>query len=863
MFWKRKRPLSDFQDEIRSHLELESAQLHGEGTGAEAASSQARREFGNVTALEENYYERSRWMAWDQLKQDLRYALRTLRRTPVFTLAAIATLALGIGANTAIFTVVRAVLLRPLPYASPERIVVLEPLYKAKGTTGTLVSAPDFHDWRGQSHSFDHMAYHTGGAVTVLVDGAASFAEAQAVTPDFFSVFGLAPAAGRFWTEGEDRTPLAVVSHRWAREHWGSAQAALGKNFKVYGISAEVSGVAAPGFQYPAETDVWLPAGLFPENPNRSGHNYRAIGRLKPDVTLTAARVEMRAIGDRLEQQYISENRSKTVAVTPLREKLASSAATTLWVLLGAVFAVLLIACANVANLQLARAAARTREIAIRAALGAGRRRILRQILTESLLLASLGAAMGLVFASVGVRAVLAIAPPDIPLVSDIRLDGVVLWFALALTTLCGILFGLAPARQLFAARGSLHPGSTRGAIGGAGSRMRSVLVVAQVGLAVILLSGAGLLLRSFSQLSNVDLGFSTRRLLLTAMSTPVNGEDEARRATGFNRELMERVQALPGVRSVAGMKAKPFANPRSTVSYWIEGGRQYRLDEAPVAQGQVITPRYFDTMGIAIEQGRDFDDSDSWGRPQVAIVNAALAREAFGDVNPLGRVVRCGLSRQSEAGMTIVGVAGNARQVAPGEAPKPEIFLPYLQHPLPGANLTLAVRTDLDPYSISSAVRATAARMNPEAPVRFSTMEEVVAGALVYPRFRAALTGCFAFLAACLATAGIFSLVSYLAGLRTNEFGLRFALGATQADVFRLVVGGSMRLVLAGLIAGFAGTLVLGRLLESFLYGVTPHDPATIAAAVAALSAAALLGSSVPALRAARLDPIAALRQE
>jgi putative ABC transport system permease protein len=863
-FWQRKRRDEELARELESYLaHEEDAKVNG-GLRPEEARSAALRKLGNVTSIREEVYRRNTMGFIDVLWQDVRYALRTLYRTPVFSLAAIVTLALGIGANAAIFSVVRAVLLKPLPYENPDRIVVLEPFNKNTGKTGTLVSAPDFHDWRRQNRVFECLAYHEGGEVTAIVNGVSSFVNAQAVTPEFFAVFGLPPAAGRFWSQLENRTPLAVVSYAWAQAQFGDIRSAIGRTIRVDGKAVQVIGVAVPGFQYPGPTDIWISAGLFEENPYRSGHNYLAIGKLKPGVTLAEARRKMRAIGDRLEQEY-KENRFKTVAVTPLAEKLTSSTETTLWILFGAVLGVLLIACANVANLQLARAASRSREMVVRAALGAARGRILRQVLTESAVLSGIGTIFGLGLGSILLRALLAIAPSAIPRLDEVRIDGPVLLFALALSLTCSFLFGLAPARR--SSRPDLSSGlrqsGTRGSIGRVTGRTRAVLVVAEVALSMILLAGAGLLLRSFLELTRVDLGFSTDRLLLTRTSIPVEGEREARHATEFQRDLIERIGALPGVRQAAGVRTIPFALRRSTAQYWIDGGPQYRAGEAPSAQMQVVTPAYFETMGISLQRGRDFTSGDAWGRPQVAVINETLARNAFGEVNPLGRRIRCGMSRQSGNGMEIVGIVKDARQIAPGEPPRPELFLPYLQHPGPGSNLTLIVQTRLEPHALAAAIRQTARNMNPEVPVRFSTMDEIVSDSLAYPRFRTMLIGCFAMLAACLAVVGIYSVISYVVGQRTNEIGLRFALGAKPADVFRLVIGGSMRLVMWGLALGLIGTFALARVLQTLLFGVGPHDPLTIGAVLGALALAALFGSSIPAFRAARVDPIVALRQE
>lgn len=448
MFRRRRRSEEDFREEIRAHLELESDELKEEGVAPRDASYAARRSFGNVTSIEEAFYERSRVLWWDHLRQDLGYALRTLRLAPGFTAAAVATLALGIGANTAIFSVFRAVLLKPLPYADSGRIAVIEPFWKNRGRTSQNVSAPDFHDWRAQSRVFEFMAYYAGGETTAIVNGQPTFTRAQIVTPEFFPVFGNPIAAGRAWREDEDRQPLAVIGHGFALEHFGDTQRALGASIRVEGMQVTIVGVASPFFRYPGDSAVWIPAGLFPENTHRSAHNYRAIGKLKKAAGLEQAREEMRTIGDRLESRY-PENQYKTAAVAPLHEVLSRGSGSTLWTLMAAVFGVLLIACANVANLQLARAAARVREMAVRAAIGAGRGRLIRQLLTESLVLAVCGAAAGAGLAAILLRSLIAIAPNDIPRLHEARLDAPVFLFALALAGLSSIAFGLIPALRL------------------------------------------------------------------------------------------------------------------------------------------------------------------------------------------------------------------------------------------------------------------------------------------------------------------------------------------------------------------------------------------------------------------------------
>jgi predicted permease len=601
-----------------------------------------------------------------------------------------------------------------------------------------------------------------------------------------------------------------------------------------------------------------------PENPNRSGHNYWVIGRLKGGVRLADARAELRAIGDRLGQQY-PESRNKTVALTPLREKLTGDTRTTLWLLLGTVAGVLLIACVNVANLQLVRAAARGREIAVRCAIGAGPGRVVRQVLTESLLLGGLGSAVGLAAGWLTLKAFIAIAPAEIPRLNEVHIDQRVLLFTLGLTALCSLLFGVGPARQVSSLdlSGALKQQPGKGVRGGVGSRARSLLVMAEVALSFALLVAAGLLLRSFVELNRVDLGFSTERVLATTTILPAAAHEQQREATAFYRDLIDRVRQMPGVRQAAGVRTMPFDGAWSSSGYTIDGNPSPPASGKPLADIQVITPGFFDTVNIRIAHGRDFSVDDEYGRPQVAIVNERLARDTFGNGDAIGRTIRTGMTRESSEGMRIVGVVADTREVSPDASANPEIYLPYLQHPGPGSRLELLAHTSIAPETLAASIRDAARALNPEVPVRFSTMEDVFATALAYPRFRAVLVAGFAMLAVALALVGIYGVLSYLVAERTSEIGVRMALGALRRDVFAHVITGSMRLVAGGLLAGVLITLAVVRVLQTVLYGVSPRDPVTIASVAALFVVTAFLASSIPALRASRVDPLVALRQD
>ncbi|HYO83364.1 MAG TPA: ADOP family duplicated permease, partial [Bryobacteraceae bacterium] len=624
-------------------------------------------------------------------------------------------------------------------------------------------------------------------------------------------------------------------------------------------------GVAAPGFHYPATADLWLPVGLIPENSHRTAHNYTVVGRVKPDIAVMTAGEELRIIGDRLERQH-PENRFKSVAITPLQGRLTRSVQSTLWVLLGAVALVLLIACANVANLLLARATARTREIALRTAVGASRSRIVRQLVTESMMLGACSSGLGVVIALLALDGLLLLAPPSVPGLDRVTLDARVLVFSLGVGILSSLLFGLAPAIQASRVdlNTALRASGGKGAVGsGHSARTRSVLVVAEIALSVVLLIGAGLLLRSYQALTRVDLGFATERTLIAQISTPAADEAAAQRATHFRRTLIENDRNLPGVTGAAGTWATPLGEIRSNAAYFIQGRPAGRPGEYSFADMHVVSPGYFRTMGIELVRGRDFNGSDEFGRPQVVIVNEAFVRTAFEKADPLGHRLRTGFTLESAEGMQIIGVARDIRASDPGTPASPELYLPYLQHPSVGSRLALVIRTGLEPSALEEAIRSTIKRLDPEVPVRFQTMEAVHARALSYPRFRTLLITCFAVLAAVLAAIGIYSVLAYLVSQRTAEIGVRIALGADANDVLRLVAGNALRLTAVGLAAGAVVAWAASKALASMVYGISPGDPVTYLGAVLVTGLSATLASTAPAMRATRIDPVVALRQD
>jgi putative ABC transport system permease protein len=620
-----------------------------------------------------------------------------------------------------------------------------------------------------------------------------------------------------------------------------------------------------PGFGFPGRTDIWYFPSATAETASRSAHNYRVVARLKDAVTVSQAQAELSSLAARLSAAYPATNEGKGAAVVPLQEQLVGDTRPTLYLLFGAVGLVLLIACVNVANLLLARATGRTSELAVRAALGAGRARIIAQLMTESLVLAAVAAAAGLALAKWGVTAFVALAPTGLPLTAAIGIDARVLAFTLASAVTASLLFGVLPAVQASRVdlNASLRQGGRGAAAGGSGARFRGILVVAEVALAVALVVGAALLVRSFIALGGVELGYGSEQVLVVRTTVPARDEASARRATATYAALLPRLGALPGVMSVAGIRGLPATSTHSNGGYWLEGGPSPEVSgvQAPQAVFTVVTPDYFRTMTIPVNRGRDFSERDEFDAPPVAIVNEALARQAFPGVDPIGRQIMCGLD--SLRFMTIVGVAGNVRAYDPSVAPLPELYMPYRQHPSFGTSLTLVARTSGEPMALAPAFRDAIRLADPDVPVRATTMTETLSSSVATPRFRTLLIGTFAALALALAMAGVYGVMAYTVSRRTAEIGVRMAMGAASGDILRLVMGEGLRLALAGVALGCAMAYGLAQLLRGMLFAVAPADPLVFLAVPAALLATAAAATAIPALRAARVDPMQALRAD
>jgi putative ABC transport system permease protein len=864
-------------EELRFHLEKETQQNVARGMSPGEARRAALVDFGGAERVREECRDARGVRPLEELWQDLRYGARTLRKNPGFTLAALLTLALGIGANTAIFSVVNAVLLRPLPYPEPERLVTPAGEKKDSGAR-TIVSYPDFLDWRDQTQALEHVAAYTrssmllrrGDAEPELISGAN-------VTSDLFPLLRVRPALGRAFTRDEEKpgvAPVILISHDVWRNRFNADPGVIGQPLNRGTVgSAIIVGVLPEGFVFPAQTirtDYLHPLapslGEWAER--RGAFSLRVLARLKPGAPAGQAEAEMRVIGDRLERQYPDEGFRLGTRFVSLHESVVGDVRTPLLVLLGAVALLLLVACANVGNLLLARAATRHREIAVRTALGASRWRVTRQLLTESVLLALAGAGLGVPLAVWGVDLIVGSAGVDLPRLTDVSLDWRVMAFTLAVTGFTGIAFGLTPALQ--ASRVDLHEAlkeGERGATAGiARNRLRGALVVSEVALSLVLLAGAGLLLKSFVRLRGVDPGFDARRVLTTTLSLSLAKYPGTEQQRAHFAELVERVRAVPGVESAAAIYPLPFGGAESSNSFLIPGRVAPRSGDSPSANYRAISQDYFRVMRMSIARGRAFTEHDREGAPPVVIVNETFARRFLSGRDPLGEHVvieRAGGGRDVQDPREIVGVVGDVRHTGLDEEAGPEFYVPYSQ--APESYMSVVVRTAVDnPAGIGPGVREAirAADAGQYVPA-VRPMTELVAESVANRRFSALLTGLFAALALSLASVGIYGVTAYTVTQRQHEIGIRMALGAQPRDVLRLVVGQGSRQLLAGLGIGLALSLTVTRVLAGMLYNVRPNDPVTFALVTLALSAAALLACYLPARRATKVDPLIALRYE
>jgi putative ABC transport system permease protein len=803
----------------------------------------------------------------DNLLQDVRYGLRTLLRQPGFAATAILTLALGIGATTAIFSVVNAVVLRPMPFDAPDRVVVVTNLNLKSGNRNTTISGPDFFDWRAQARSFEVLSYFTGaGETSVTVNNASDYTAVARVAPGYFTVFGATAQVGRLFTAEEQQpggSDTVVISESYWRRQFGSDPRAIGSTITFGQRTRTIVGVTA--LSYPARTDIYYADPVAPESQSRTAHNYRGVGRLAAGVSVVQAQSEMSAIASQLGQQYPLSNGEKGIAVVPVQDVVVGDTRQTLFVLLAAVAFVLLIACANVANLLLARAAARGRELVVRAAVGAGRMRLIRQMLTESVVLALLAGSGGVIIARWGVSALLALAPEDLPRLNEVTVDVTALLFALAISLAASVIFGLAPAWHVSRVdlADGLRQGGKGSSLGVRGGWARKAFVVTEIALAVALVMGAGLLGRSLVALAQVDMGFKSERLVVLKTVVPVSGREQFPRAIATYRSMLEELRAMPGVTAAGGVTSLPTA-VRSNGGYWIQGGPGPEVlgMKSPQALFNVVTPDYFRVLQVPVVRGRDFNDGDRLASPFVAIINEQLAKDAFPGVDPIGRTIRCGLD--SLEPMTIVGIVKDVRTRGPNRPVQAELFMPYEQHQGPATSLNIVMRTDTaDPLGIGATAARQIRSRNPEIPVRVETMEMTLSNAAATPRFRTVLLVVFAVVALLLAIAGVYGVMAYTVNQRVPEIGLRVALGASPSDVMQLVLREGAILVVIGLAAGAALSFAGARFISGLLFGVSARDPMVFAAVSVLVAIAALAACLIPGRRALRVDPLLALRAE
>jgi putative ABC transport system permease protein len=886
--WRRLRALGrrgeldrELDEELRYHLDREVELNVAAGMSPEEARLAALRGFGGLTRAKEECREARGVRLLEDMWQDVRYGLRTFRKRPGFTLVAVVTLALGIGANAAIFSVVNGVLLKSLPFPDPERLVALSET--AESGRVTAVAFPDYLDWRAGQSVFEEMAARLPAGGVLTGDGEPERVTGRFVTASFFPMLGIRPAAGRFFTAEDDRpggARLIVLGHDlWLRRYGGDPEV-VGREARYNGESWTIAGVMPPRFDFYGENSLnnqfFIPLGHLGDEQfmhDRNSHAVMITARLRPGVSLEQVRAQMDALAARLAEQFPESSRGNGVRLSSFLDDYVGEARPALLMLMAAVGAVLLIACANIANLLLVRAAGRRKEIALRVALGAGRGRVVRQLLTESLLLAAGGGALGLMFAWWGVGALLRFAPDELPRAENISLDGGAVGFTLALTLLTGVAFGLVPALQT--SKADLNDAMKSGGVGaptGAGGRwLRSGLVVTEVALSLVLLVGAGLLLRSFWQLMRVEPGFEAREVLTLRLRLPDAKYTDNSRRVAFLKEAKRHVEALPGVRRVSLATGFPFGRA-SERGYWLEGRPEPRQpSDWPDAYVQWVSAEFHQTLGIRLLAGRYLEEHDGTDSSPVALVDEDFVRMNFPGASPrdaLGHRLRFG--GEDEPWFEIVGVVGHVRQSGLDEEGRPGVYRPWTQiRPGQAADgymraMDFIVKSSVEPTRLIEPIRGEVRLLDHDQPLgNVRTLESLVEQTVAPRRFSMTLAGVFAFVALVLGAVGLYGVLSYTVAQRAREIGIRMALGAQRGDVHRLIISQGMMLALAGVAGGLLASLALMRLLSSLLFGVSATDAPTFILITLLLLLVALVACYLPARRASKVDPLIALRYE
>ncbi|MHB8502142.1 MAG: ABC transporter permease [Candidatus Acidiferrales bacterium] len=873
--FRRKRKANDFSAEIEAHIQLESERLREQGLSEEEARAAARRAFGNVTRAEERFYESRRWLWWDHLRQDIRFGLRMLRKSPGFTAVVVLTLALGIGANTAIFSVVDAVLLRPLPYKDPARLLWTTLQNPKSNMHKSAVPHPTYFAWRDQNDVFSGIAAtHFGGNFTLTGAGIPERIPGMSVSSDFFSVLGVELLRGRNFTSEENRAEgprAAILSYGLWQSRYAGDPRILGRPIMLEDKDYSIVGVLPASFKFPTsgrQPQVFVPL-VAPIDASSAIWYLDVIARLNPGVTLSQAEADLSLIDSRtlpLLPKFLGRYTQEVhLSVVSLHDHLTGSVRAPLWTLMAAVAFILLIACANIANLQLSRGSVRTREFALRSALGAARSRFARQLLTESMLLSATGGFVGLIGGFWGVALLRNFVPSGLLNVQDVHFDAVALAFTIAVSALAGAISGFAPILALIGPNLTDALQTGRAQVTGSRSNafLRNLLAGGEVAAAVVLLVAAGLLLKSFLRLTNVSSGFDTTNLLTARIFLPFDKYSTDPEEAAFSSQLLDRISVLPGVRAASLSTSLPNTLS-SEMRVGIEGRPAPALND-PTASVPLdsVSEGYFRTLGIPILSGHGFDNRDGPNTANVAVVNQEFVRRFFplGE-NPIGQRILIAVGTSDQTPVSIVGVSGAIRRAGPGDTPLPQVFLPFAQSP--STDITVFLRTASDPRRVVSALRSQVLATDKELPLsEVATMDDLLAGETADQRFETAAVGLFAALALMLAAVGIYGVISYMVSQRTREIGIRMALGAQRDDVLSRVIRDGMFMAGTGMAVGIGGALVLTQLLRSLLFQITPTDPPTYSAVTVILVTVALSACYIPARRAMRVDPMVALRHE
>jgi putative ABC transport system permease protein len=860
----RRRAERELDEEIRAHLEMETERNVADGMSPEDARLAARRSFGSVALAKED--SRVMWGlgALETLWQDLRYGVRMLLKSPNYTLIAVITLSLGIGANTAIFSVVNAVLLRPLPYKDADRLMMILETKPPQFPEST-VSPANFLDWKKQNTVFERLVAYSGATFNMIGAGDPERLRGLSVSEGFMAIFGAQPQLGRVFLPEEDqpgRNNVVILSHRLWQRRFGGDPKILSQVITLDGQNYTVIGVMPATFSFGG--DLWTPMAFTAQQAqNRGGRSLTAMGQLKPGVALDQARAEMSAIAGRLASQYPRVNTGWNVKIIPLPEITVRNVKDTLLVLLVAVAFVLLIACVNVANLLLARAAGRRKEIGIRAALGARRARIVRQLLTENALLAFLGGAVGLLLAKLGMDLLLKLAPQNFPRMGGVSLDGRALAFTAAITLLTGVIFGLVPALQ--ASRPNLNETLKDGRNSIEGGRRhltRGALVVLEVASSLVSLVGAGLMIKSFWRLQNVDPGFNPDNALTVSVSLPRRKYPEENQQAAFFQQLVEKAGTLPGVQAAGATSLLPLGGSEYNLSFGIQGRPTLPPGEGQSVNFYSVSAGYFKAMGIRLLRGRLFTERDSRDSQRVAIINETMAKKIFPDDDPIGKRITVDPGNKNLDWFEIVGIVGDVKHAGIDRGTTLQTYEPYTQRTF--SYMTLVVRAEGDPASLTAAIRSEVLKLDKEQPVSdVRTLDQIYSASIAQRRFSALLLGVFAAVALALAAVGVYGVLSYAVTQRTHEIGIRMALGAARRDVLRLVIGRGMLLTLIGVAAGLGAAFALTRLMSTLLFEVSPTDPLTFSSIGLLLGAVALLACWIPSRRATKVDPLMALKHE